>query len=140
MRHRLFSYGTLQLPAVQEATFGRRMPMSAATLPGYVLDTVAITDQHVVAISGSAEHPFARHTGESSDLVEGVVLELDDADLAAADECEVDDYTRVEVVIGTGETAWLYVDGASVDGSSVDGANADRPRADPSGPDGAALP
>ncbi|MHA7986820.1 gamma-glutamylcyclotransferase family protein [Rathayibacter sp. CAU 1779] len=116
MRHLLFSYGTLQLVPVQEATFGKRMPMRAASLPGYVLDTVTITDPHVVAISGSAEHPFARATGNADDVVEGVVLELTDDDLVAADEYEVDDYTRVAVTLGTGETAWLYVDGASVEG------------------------
>lgn len=118
MTHLLFSYGTLQLPAVQEATFGRRMPMRPATLPGYVLDTVAIADEHVVAVSGSAEHPFARHTGLETDVVHGVVLQLDDAQLQAADDYEVDDYTRVSVVIGTGEKAWLYVDGASLPGDA----------------------
>nr|WP_205864740.1 gamma-glutamylcyclotransferase family protein [Planctomonas sp. JC2975] len=111
----LFSYGTLQLASVQEATFGKRMPMRAASLPGYVLDTVAITDPHVLAVSGSSEHPFARATGNAHDLVDGVVLELTDDDLAAADEYEVDDYTRVAVTLSTGETAWLYVDGASVE-------------------------
>lgn len=120
MTHLLFSYGTLQLPAVQEATFGRRMPMRAATLPGYVLDTVAITDPHVVAVSGSAEHPFARRTGVESDVVSGSVLELDDDELASADEYEVDDYTRVAVTLGTGETAWLYVGGSSVDAANAD--------------------
>ena len=112
--HPLFSYGTLQLPAVQEATFGRRMPMRAATLPGYVLDTVAIADEHVVRVSGSAEHPFARATGDPADVVEGVVLELSDDDLTAADEYEVDDYARVAVALSSGETAWLYVDRSSL--------------------------
>lgn len=115
MTHLLFSYGTLRLPAVQEATFGRRMPMRPATLTGYVLETVAITDPHVVAVSGSAEHPFARPTGDQADLVDGAVLELSDADLAAADAYEVDDYTRVAVTLASGETAWLYVDAAYVD-------------------------
>lgn len=116
MTHLLFSYGTLQLGAVQEATFGRRMPVRPATLPGYVLDTVAIADPQVVELSGSAEHPFARATGEPSDVVEGVVLELSDDELAAADAYEVDDYTRVTVTLGTGEKAWLYMDGASLEG------------------------
>lgn len=114
MTHLLFSYGTLRLTAVQEATFGRRMPMRSAELPGYVLDTVAITDPHVIELSGSAEHPFARATGEPTDIVDGVVLELTDDDLAAADAYEVDDYTRVAVTLSTGETAWLYVDAASL--------------------------
>ncbi|GAB3805669.1 gamma-glutamylcyclotransferase [Humibacter antri] len=110
MNHLLFSYGTLQFASVQAATFGRPMPMRAAALSGYVLDTVAISDQHVVELSGSAEHPFARATGDPADIVEGVVLELTDDDLAAADDYEVDDYTRVAVTLSTGETAWLYVD------------------------------
>ena len=115
MTHLLFSYGTLRLPAVQEATFGRRMPVRDAVLPGYVLDTVAITDPHVIEVSGSAEHPFARPTGNPHDVVQGAVLELTDDDLAAADEYEVDDYTRIAVTLATGETAWLYVDAASVE-------------------------
>jgi gamma-glutamylcyclotransferase (GGCT)/AIG2-like uncharacterized protein YtfP len=110
----LFSYGTLRLDEVQLATFGRRMPMRPATLTGYVLDTLAILDPHVVAVSGSAEHPFARATGEPSDVVDGVVLELADGDLAAADRYEVDDYRRVKVILASGETAWLYVDAESV--------------------------
>jgi hypothetical protein len=116
--HLLFSYGTLQLAAVQEATFGRRMPVRRALLPGYVLDTVAITDPHVVELSGSAEHPFARATGNPSDLVEGVVLELTDDDLAAADRYEVDDYARIAVRLTSGETAWLYVDAAGAGASA----------------------
>lgn len=116
MTHLLFSYGTLRLPAVQEATFGRRMPMRTAALPGYVLDTVAISDPRVVDLSGSAVHPFARATGDPADVVDGVVLELTDDELAAADEYEVDDYTRIAVRLSTGETAWLYVDAASLPG------------------------
>ena len=115
MKHLLFSYGTLQLAAVQEATFGRRMPVRPAMLPGYVLDTVAIADRHVVELSGSAEHPFARATADPRDLVEGVVLELTDDDLAAADRYEVDDYVRVAVRLASGETAWLYVDAAGAE-------------------------
>ena len=114
MTQLLFSYGTLRLDDVQLATFGRRMPMRPATLTGYVLDTVAILDPHVVAVSGSAEHPFARATGDPGDVVDGVVLELTDDDLVAADEYEVDDYTRVSVRLASGESAWLYVDASSV--------------------------
>ncbi len=110
MTHLLFSYGTLRYPAVQEATFGRRMPMRDAVLPGYVLDTVVIGDARVVELSGSAEHPFARRTGDPADVVDGVVIELTDAELAAADDYEVDDYARVSVTLAGGETAWMYVD------------------------------
>jgi len=37
------------------------------------------------------------------------VFAVDAADLAAADEYEVDDYTRVAVPLRSGREAWVYV-------------------------------
>jgi gamma-glutamylcyclotransferase (GGCT)/AIG2-like uncharacterized protein YtfP len=70
---------------------------------------VRITDAAVLALSGEAEHPILEHTGDSADRVDGAVLELTPAQLAAADEYEVDDYHRVEVTLESGLTAWVYV-------------------------------
>jgi len=106
----IFSYGTLQLEAVQRATFGRLVPTEPDALLGYTLGRVTITDPAVIALSGHAEHHFARPTGRPEDLVEGVVLSVTEAELAAADDYEVDDYTRVSVELASGRTAWLYVD------------------------------
>ncbi len=41
--------------------------------------------------------------------VEGSVLELTAEELQAADEYEVDDYTRVAAPLRSGGTAWAYV-------------------------------
>jgi gamma-glutamylcyclotransferase (GGCT)/AIG2-like uncharacterized protein YtfP len=41
--------------------------------------------------------------------VEGTVFAISEADLAAADEYEVDDYVRVAVPLRSGRTAWVYV-------------------------------
>ena len=47
----LFSYGTLQLEAVQMATFGRQLAGTSDALRGFELDLLKIEDQTVVAIS-----------------------------------------------------------------------------------------
>ena len=48
----LFSYGTLQQPEVQLATFGRLLDSRPDQLPGYCLAMLAIDDAQVVATSG----------------------------------------------------------------------------------------
>lgn len=106
---RLFSYGTLRFPAVQAATFGRDVPTTDDSLPGYRVSSVTITDPHVLAVSGTAVHPALTWTGSAGDVVDGAVLELSPAELAAADEYEVDDYVRVGVTLSSGITGWAYV-------------------------------
>ena len=77
-------------------------------LPGFRLDVVVITDPAVIATSGSDRHPILRR-GADFDAVDGAFLDLTPADLAAADEYEVDDYMRVPVTLGSGRAAWAYV-------------------------------
>ncbi len=108
MRHRLFSYGTLRQADVQTALFGREVPTVADALPGYRLEWLLITDPDVIATSGSDRHPVLR-PGEGEDAVAGAYLELDDTELARADEYEVDDYARTRVTLASGVEAWVYV-------------------------------
>ncbi len=107
-RHKLFSYGTLQLPQVQLATFGRLIPGEPDAVVGYRSEVLTITDPMVIARSGSDRHPILV-PGTADDAVEGTTFLLDDADLAAADEYEVDDYARVEVPLRSGGLGWVYV-------------------------------
>ncbi len=107
--HRLFSYGTLRLPAVQLSTFGRELATTSDTLPGFVVSSVTITDPHVLAVSGVASHPALVWTGDATDVVPGATLEVTDDELAAADEYEVDDYVRVAVTLSSGAEGWAYV-------------------------------
>lgn len=104
----LFSYGTLQQPAVQQALFGRELPGRPDVITGYELAEVTITDAEVIATSGSDRHPILR-PAEDGDGVPGTVFELTEADLAAADDYEVDAYTRVRVPLASGDEAWVYV-------------------------------
>ena len=107
----LFSYGTLRQPEVQRTTFGRELDGRPEAIVGYDLDFVTITDPHVIATSGSDCHPILRPSDRAGAAIEGMVFAISEADLAAADEYEVDDYRRVAVPLRSGEQAWVYVFG-----------------------------
>ena len=106
---RLFSYGTLRQRDVQLATFGRELVGRADVLVGFSLSMLKITDPAVVALSGKAEHPVLRRTDDPKDTVEGVIFEITEAELAAADAYEVDDYARVSAVSAGGLVTFVYV-------------------------------
>ena len=109
MTELLFSYGTLRQPDVQRATFGREIDGTPDAIVGYDLDYVTITDPRVIAASGSDRHPILKPTDRADAAVEGMVFEISEADLAAADEYEVDDYRRITVPLRSGGEAWAYV-------------------------------
>jgi len=110
---RLFSYGTLRLPAVQLATFGRLLEATEAQLPGYRQDWVRITDPDVIATSGADRHPIVRPSGDDSDAVAGAVFTITTAELAGADHYEVSDYRRQLLRLADGGYAWVYLDAAT---------------------------
>lgn len=105
----LFTYGTLQLPEVQRATFGRMVPGTPDAIVGYDRAELRITDPAVVATSGADVHPVLTASADPGAEVPGVVLTLTAEELAAADSYEVDDYVRVEVLLRSGLRAWVYV-------------------------------
>jgi len=109
MRISLFAYGTLQLPQVQRATFGRLLDGTADVLVGYALAPLAISDAEVVRLSGAAVHQIARRTGDPGDRIGGLVLAITAAELAAADGYEVDVYARAAVTLASGARAFAYV-------------------------------
>lgn len=105
----LFSYGTLQDPAVQLANFGRRLDGAPDALPGFRTDWVEIIDPKVIAESGLSRHPIVRPSDDPADRVPGTVFRIAPTELEAADAYEVDDYARVSVRLASGATAWVYV-------------------------------
>ena len=105
----LFSYGTLQQPEVQLVTFGRLLSGVPDALQCYRLEPLAITDPHVIEVSGKAVHSIACATGNADDRIPGLVFELSESELAATDAYEVDVYARVEVTLESGRAAWVYV-------------------------------
>ena len=86
---RLFSYGTLQLPEVQTATFGRLLQGQADSLVGFRQEMLAIRDPE--------------------DKVSGTVFLITPEELAQADKYEVSDYRRVLAPLASGGSAWAYV-------------------------------
>ena len=48
-------------------------------------------------------------TGDPADDIAGKVFAISEAELAAADAYEVDDYKRVLVRLASGRDAWVYV-------------------------------
>jgi gamma-glutamylcyclotransferase (GGCT)/AIG2-like uncharacterized protein YtfP len=104
-----FSYGTLRQRDVQLRTFGRELDGRPDAIVGYELHYVTITDPHVVATSGSDRHPILKPTDQADAAVEGTVFAISEAELAAADEYEVDDYARIAVPLRSGDQAWVYV-------------------------------
>jgi gamma-glutamylcyclotransferase (GGCT)/AIG2-like uncharacterized protein YtfP len=105
----LFSYGTLRQREVQLTTFGRELDGGPDAIVGFELDWVTITDPHVIATSGSDRHPILKATERQDAAVEGTVFDISATELAAADDYEVDDYTRVAVPLRSGRQAWVYV-------------------------------
>ena len=105
----LFSYGTLQDPAVQLSNFGRELKGRPDILPGYKQNLVEITDPAVLAASGKTHHPIVQESGDVADEIAGTVFEISAQELIAADEYEVADYKRVSVVLKSGISAWVYV-------------------------------
>lgn len=106
----LFSYGTLQNKQVQLETFGRLLQGETDILPAYRLDFVEITDLDVIRKSGEKFHPIISFSGNSSDKVEGVLFEVTDEEILAADGYEVDDYKRIELVFASGKRGYIYIE------------------------------
>jgi hypothetical protein len=107
---RLFSYGTLQLEAVQMATFGRSLTGTSDALSGFELVDLTIEDPKVVAISGKSHHTMAKLTGRASDVISGTVFTVTPDEIQDADKYEVPAVKRVAVVLQSGARAWVYVD------------------------------
>ncbi|HEX4738160.1 MAG TPA: gamma-glutamylcyclotransferase family protein [Allosphingosinicella sp.] len=105
----LFSYGTLQLPEVQRATYGRLLEGTPDVLVGYRLEPVLISSPDVVGISGLEVHTIAVPTGDPADRVPGVVFRLTAVEIEATDRYETDAYARIEVALASGVRAFVYV-------------------------------
>ncbi|MGF7146920.1 gamma-glutamylcyclotransferase (GGCT)/AIG2-like uncharacterized protein YtfP [Sphingomonas zeicaulis] len=96
---RLFAYGTLRDPAVQQRLFGRGLEGDPDALSGYVPGTILI---------GGTTYPIL-HRGNADDCVPGIALAMTAAELHAADAYEGADYARITVTLESGRRAFVYV-------------------------------
>lgn len=107
---KVFSFGTLLDPKVQQALFGRQVDVATAEILGHGTTEVRITDPAVIATSGKDLHlGLIRREGDS---VKGGLLALTPEELATADAYEVADYARRRVSTRDGGQAWCYVSAA----------------------------
>lgn len=106
----LFTYGTLQRTDVQLQLFHRRLVGVQDTLEGYVVVQLPATEADGTDLLGLTEYPILRRSDTPGNRVEGIVFQLDDAELDIADCYEGDDYRRAEVRLESGRTAWTYID------------------------------
>ncbi|THG31677.1 gamma-glutamylcyclotransferase family protein [Naasia lichenicola] len=104
----IFSFGTLQLAAVQTSLFGRAVPTTPDSLAGWTVGEITILDPEVIAMSGTDRHP-ALLPGSPDDVVPGAILDVTDDELAAADHYERVSYERISVTLQSGRDAWVYV-------------------------------
>jgi len=106
----LFSYGTLQEGKVQLSTFGRLLNGARDELPGFESSLARILDPRAAAAAGRTHHANVIFNGRDDSRVSGMVFEVTDAELAAADEYErIASYRRIAAVLASGKQAWVYV-------------------------------
>ncbi len=105
----LFSYGTLQLEAVQIAIYGRKLYGTADVLDGYEIEQLEVLDKSVLQKSKKQFHPIAVASKNKSSSIQGVIFEITRQELWETDKYEVMDYKRVLKVFRSGKEAWVYV-------------------------------
>jgi gamma-glutamylcyclotransferase (GGCT)/AIG2-like uncharacterized protein YtfP len=106
----LFSYGTLQKKNVQIANFGRELKGRADALPGYLQRMAPVTDPKVAALIGESQYANVEPSFNPQDTVSGIVFEITEQELAAADKYEeAAAYRRISVTLRSGAQAWVYV-------------------------------
>lgn len=105
---KLFSYGTLQNPQVQLATFGRLLNGSVDALCEYKISLIKITDPEIVKLSGKEFHPMLTFSGDEVDEVNGVLFDITADELLNCDLYEKQ-YKRIAVKFKSGVEGFVYV-------------------------------
>lgn len=105
----LFSYGTLQKEKVQLELFGRKLNGAKDTLEGYSISTIEIKDERFLAKGEDKLQRTLIQTNNSTDRIEGTVLELTYEELLQADKYEPENYKRIQVSLRSGKQAWIYL-------------------------------
>ena len=98
MENKLFIYGTLANPKIQEEVWGRIIKGTPDVLNGYKKSKIKIDGETYPLIISSK-------TGE----VKGLAIELTKDELEKADEYETIAYKRKQVILESGISAWVYI-------------------------------
>lgn len=98
MTQKLFVYGSLKDPEVQEKVMGKIVKGTPDVLVGYKKDTV-----HLYGMTYPALVPAG------GGRIEGLVLEVMDEDFIPLDEYETDAYKRITEKLESGTEAFVYI-------------------------------
>jgi len=106
----IFAYGTLQEKDVQRSTFGRVVESQSDALVGFEKTQVLIEDPAMAAELGRTHHANVEFVGNASSRVNGMALDVTEAELESVDAYEAPfSYRRVPATLGSGREAWVYV-------------------------------
>ncbi|OGY64732.1 MAG: hypothetical protein A3I24_02500 [Candidatus Harrisonbacteria bacterium RIFCSPLOWO2_02_FULL_41_13b] len=97
-KNKLFIYGTLIDPEIQELVWGRKIKGTADILKGYKKSKIKID---------GAIYPLI--VLSKNGKVEGLVIKVTDDELKKIDKYETDSYKRIEVDLESRKSAWVYV-------------------------------
>lgn len=95
---RLFTYGTLQYPEIQQAVLGRMVQGKPDVLVGYRKTQINLGGNHYPII-----------VEDVNSLVEGQLIEVTPRELTLIDRYETDAYHRISVKLRSGLQAWVYL-------------------------------
>lgn len=102
----LFSYGTLQLPQIQQSLFGRKLRGKPDKLVGYTLGELKVEAHEEDYLN---YYPIAIPSKNTEDQIEGVIYEVSEAELEEIDVYEGNEYIRVMENFDSGQKAWVYI-------------------------------
>ncbi len=97
---KLFVYGTLRGPEVQQRVIGRVVKGVHDRLSGFRKATVTINNE---------TYPSLVQDRDTTESVDGFVLSLQLDEIRKTDAYETDAYRRRKVVLVSGTKAWVYV-------------------------------
>ena len=100
MIKRLFVYGSLTDPEVQQLFIGRIIKGIPCSVAGYKLTETGY---------GKRTFPALIHEPHNSQKINGLVLDLTDTELLAIDQNQGQPYKRVKTVLSDKSTAWIYI-------------------------------
>ena len=95
---KVFSYGTLQDPAILKALIGREVQGYSDELPGFKLGSIRLNDGEFLIVEPDHQAPN----------ITGTVLAVTKAELIKFDVYETDAYQRRLETLASGTQAWVY--------------------------------
>lgn len=97
--HYLFTYGTLLEKEVQLGVFSRPLVGSEDELSHYRISDLKVANLY----------PTLDYTGREEDKITGQVYTLSPQELQKADVYEGEAYERIQIKLGSGKNAWVYI-------------------------------